>query len=331
MARACAVPGTVQKKKRNVMTETIGMLGIGIMGSAMARNLVKAGFAVVGYDPVPAARDRLSEMGGEALSSPRDVAEAAAISFASLPSGVALAEVIEGATGVVRASGSGQTLIECSTLPLPAKRAALVAMEGAGMTLLDCPVSGTGAQAATGDLVILGSGDEQAFARCASAFAGMSRRQVYLGRFGAGSIMKYIANHLVTIHNAAAAEAMLLGMKAGIAPSLIYDTLADSAATSRMFQMRGPLMRDENYDTPTATIRTHLKDLSIISSFAAELGCALPNTNIDLLENVIRHVSPREDSNNDAIEFCRRRRIDPRECGPVLPGHSRNCLDKFLS
>ena len=91
--------------------------------------------------------------------------------------------------------------------------------------------------------------------------------------FGTGSIMKYIANHLVTIHNAAAAEAMLLGMKAGIDPGLVYDTLADSAATSRMFQMRGPLMRDDNYDTPTATIRTHLKDLSIISSFAAELGC----------------------------------------------------------
>jgi putative dehydrogenase len=276
MARACAIPGTVQKKKRDVMTETIGMLGIGIMGSAMAGNLVKAGFAVVGYDPVPAARDRFSEMGGEALASPRDVVEAAAISFASLPSGIALAEVIEGPAGVIRAGGSGQILIECSTLPLSAKRAALVAMEGAGKTLLDCPVSGTGAQAATGDLVILGSGDEQAFARCGPAFAAMSRRQVYLGRFGTGSIMKYIANHLVTIHNAAAAEAMLLGMKAGIAPGLIYDTLADSAATSRMFQMRGPLMRDENYDTPTATMRTHLKDLSIISSFAAELGCALP-------------------------------------------------------
>ena len=255
------------------MTETIGMLGIGIMGSAMARNLIKAGFAVVGYDPVPTARDRLSDMGGTALSSPKDVAEAAAISFASLPSAEALAEAAASVTG---ASGSGQILIECSTLPLSAKRAALAAMERAGKILLDCPVSGTGAQATAGDLVILGSGDEQAFTRCASAFAGMSRRQVYLGRFGTGSIMKYIANHLVTVHNAAAAEAMLLGMKAGIDPGLIYETLADSAATSRMFQMRGPLMRDENYDTPTATIRTHLKDLSIISAFAAELGCALP-------------------------------------------------------
>ncbi|OAE99720.1 hypothetical protein AYJ54_32970 [Bradyrhizobium centrolobii] len=258
------------------MTETIGMLGIGIMGSAMAGNLIRAGFAVVGHDPVPAARERLAEMGGKALSSAKGVAEAASITFASLPDSEVLAEVVAGRDGVVHASGSGQILIECSTLPLSAKRAALAVMESAGKILLDCPVSGTGAQAATGDLVILGSGDEQAFGRCGPAFAAMSRRQVYLGRFGTGSIMKYIANHLVTIHNAAAAEAMLLGMKAGIDPALIYDTLADSAATSRMFQMRGPLMRDDSYDTPTATIRTHLKDLAIISGFAAELGCGLP-------------------------------------------------------
>src|SRR4051812_30899608 len=111
MARARAIPGTAQKKRRDVMTDKIGMLGIGIMGSAMARNLIKAGFFVVGYDPVPAARDRLSDMGGKVASSPKDVAEAAAISFASLPSAAALAEAIEGPAGVVRAKCSGQILI----------------------------------------------------------------------------------------------------------------------------------------------------------------------------------------------------------------------------
>jgi L-threonate 2-dehydrogenase len=124
--------------------------------------------------------------------------------------------------------------------------------------------------------VILGSGDEEAFKRCAAVFAGMSRVQRYLGPFGRGSVMKYIANHLVTIHNVAAAEAMVLGIRAGLDPSLVYDTLADSAGTSRMFQMRGPLMRDENYDEPTATIRMQLKDISIIDAFAADLACALP-------------------------------------------------------
>ncbi len=258
------------------MVETVGIVGVGIMGSAMARNLHAAGFAVVGYDPSAAACARLEEVGGRALASPRAVAEAADIIILSLPNADALAAAVSGPDGMARAAGSGQIAIECSTLPLAAKRAAHTEMALAAKVLLDCPVSGTGAQAVTKDLVVFASGDEAAFVRCAGVFAGMSRAQRYLGPFGNGSIMKYIANHLVTIHNVAAAEAMLLGVKAGLDPAVVYDTLADSAGTSRMFQVRGPLMRDSAYDMPTATIRTHLKDVGIISAFAAELGCALP-------------------------------------------------------
>ena len=79
----------------------------------------------------------------------------------------------------------------------------------------------------------------------------------------------------MTIHNVSAAEAMVLGIKAGLEP-VVYDTLADSAGTSRIFQVRGPLMRDPTYDSPTATIRTHLKDLSIIGAFANELNAPPP-------------------------------------------------------
>jgi putative dehydrogenase len=258
------------------MTKTVGIVGIGIMGTAMARNLQKAGFAVVGYDPEPSAGERLVALGGQALESPRAVAEAAPIIITSLSKAEAFTDVIGGHNGIAGAAGTGQIVIECSTLPLALKQAAHAIMEKSGKVLLDCPVSGTGAQAANKDLVILGSGDEEAFKSCAEVFAGMSRVQRYLGPFGHGSIMKYIANHLVTIHNVAAAEAMVLGIKAGLDPALVYDTLADSAGSSRMFQVRGPLMRDAIYDQPTATIRLHLKDIAIIDGFAAELSCALP-------------------------------------------------------
>jgi L-threonate 2-dehydrogenase len=254
----------------------VGIIGVGIMGSAMARNLRQAGFAVCGYDPVPAAQARLQELGGEVLASPRAVAEAAPVMILSLPNAAALDAAVDGDLGIAMAGGQGQIVIECSTLPLAVKQAAHDRLQARGKVMLDCPVSGTGAQAINKDLVILGSGDEAAFARCAEIFAGMSRVQRYLGAFGRGSVMKYIANHLVTIHNVAAAEAMVLGMKAGIEPSLLYETLADSAGTSRMFQMRGPLMRDQNYDKPTATIRMHRKDLSIIDGFMADHGCDLP-------------------------------------------------------
>ena len=258
------------------MDKSVGIVGIGIMGTAMARNLCQAGFNVVGYDPVPAACVRLRDSGGRVLASPRAVAEAVPITIMSLPKAEALTDVIGGAEGISQAAGTGQIVIECSTLPMDIKQAAFDKMERHGKILLDCPISGTGAQAINKDLVILGSGDKDAFARCAEVFAGMSRVQHYLGPFGRGSVMKYIANHLVTIHNVAAAEAMVLGIKAGIDPALVYDTLADSAGTSRMFQMRGPLMRDENYDAPTATIRMQLKDIAIIDAFADRLDCALP-------------------------------------------------------
>src|SRR6266478_4259885 len=145
-----------------------------------------------------------------------------------------------------------------------------------GKILLDCPVSGTGAQAARKDLVIFASGDEMAFERCREVFAGMSRAQKYVGAFGNGSRMKFIANHLVTIHNLAAAEAIVLGEMAGLAPALVFDVIADSAGSSRMFQIRGPMMVAGRYDEPTATMTTHVKDLDIIGKFAADLHCPTP-------------------------------------------------------
>jgi 3-hydroxyisobutyrate dehydrogenase-like beta-hydroxyacid dehydrogenase len=258
------------------MSGRVGMVGVGVMGFAMASNLRKTGFDVVGYDPAPAARERMASIGARAVDSPRLVAEACPTLILSLPSAKALAEAVGGENGLAAASAPGTVAIECSTLALSDKRAAHALMQGAGKILLDCPLSGTGAQAAVKDLVVFGSGDEAAFERSRAVFEGMSRVQRYLGAFGNGSIMKYIANLLVTIHNVSTAEALVLGMKAGLEPSLIYDTLADSAASSRIFQIRGPLMRDQNYDKPTATIRTHLKDLSIIAAFANELECPTP-------------------------------------------------------
>ncbi|MGM4903418.1 NAD(P)-dependent oxidoreductase [Tardiphaga sp. 866_E4_N2_1] len=254
----------------------VGIIGAGIMGSAMAKNLRHAGFEVFGYDPVPEAQERLRSMGAKALASPREVADAAPIMLLLLPSAAALDAVVGGRDGIAAACRTGQIVVESSTLPLAAKKAALERLEPIGMKMLDCPVSGTGAQAEKKDLVMLGSGEEAVFQKCLEVFEGISRIQRYVGDFGHGSMLKYIANHMITIHNVAAAEAMVLGMKAGIDPALVYETLSDSAATSRMFQVRGPIMRDQNYEEATSTIRLYRKDLSIIDGFAAEHGVALP-------------------------------------------------------
>jgi len=194
----------------------------------------------------------------------------------SLPSAKALDETVSGRDGLIAAGRSGLTVAELSTLPIEVKlrnRDALAAVE---ITLLDCPLSGTGAQAKTRDLTVYASGDSAAIAAAAPIFAGFAKAHFDLGAFGNGSRMKFIANHLVTIHNLAAAEAIVLGEMAGLDPALVFDVLADSAGSSRMFQIRGPMMVAGRYDEPTATMTTHVKDLDIIGKFAADLHCPTP-------------------------------------------------------
>ncbi len=258
------------------MDRTVGMVGLGIMGSAMAGNLVKAGFRVVGCDVNSERTDALAADGGEAASSPRAVAGEARIVITSLPSVAAFHDVISGADGLGSGGGEGPIVIETSTLPIAEKEAGREALAAAGGILLDCPLSGTGAQAVTKDLVVFGSGDRQAFDECVPVFEGFARAHHYLGAFGNGSKMKFVANHLVNIHNVAAAEAMVLGMKAGLDPDLIYDVIRDSAGSSRIFELRGPMMVTGEYDEATMKIDVWQKDLTIIGSFAAELHCPMP-------------------------------------------------------
>jgi 3-hydroxyisobutyrate dehydrogenase len=258
------------------MTKRVGLIGIGIMGTAMMRNLVNDGFEVVGYDIAEEAMARLAEVRGIAAASPRDVAEKVEILITSLPSVDAFERVMTGQSGIASSNGQGQIVIECSTLPIEVKAQGEAQLAAQGKILLDCPVSGTGAQAARKDLVVFASGDEAAFERCRAVLAGISRAQKYVGAFGNGSRMKFIANHLVTIHNLAAAEALVLGEMAGLDPALVFEVIADSAGSSRMFQIRGPMMVAGRYDEPTATMRTHVKDLDIIGKFAADLHCPTP-------------------------------------------------------
>lgn len=258
------------------MLDTVGVIGLGIMGGAMARNLLAAGFRVVGYDVSERAIAAFATEGGETVANPLEVGNRARIVILSLPGVAALDEVVGGQAGLVRCGRSDLIVIEASTLSLDSKLRAREALQASGAVLLDCPVSGTGIQARAKDLVVFGSGDEAAFRRCQPVFDGMSRRQVYLGAFGNGIKMKLIANHLVTIHNVAAGEAIALGLKAGLALQSVYDVLADSAGSSRMFQVRGPQMVAGRYDKPTATIKTHLKDVGIINDFAIQLDMPVP-------------------------------------------------------
>jgi putative dehydrogenase len=259
-----------------MMNATIGVIGLGIMGSAISANLLKAGFSVIGFDIDPERVRALSERKGIGASSSREVGEAAEIVLTSLPSVAALQEAVKGKDGLGAVSQKGRIVVETSTLPIEAKREALDALKQAGMYLLDCPLSGTGAQAARKDLAIYASGDRQAFEVCRPVFDGFGRAVYYLGEFGNGSKMKFVANLLVAIHNVAAAEAFVLGMKAGLEPETIYKVISDGAGTSRMFEVRGPLMAAGQYDEATMKVGVFQKDLDIIASFAEKLQSPTP-------------------------------------------------------
>ncbi len=246
------------------------------MGSAISANLLKGGFSVIGFDIDPERIRALTEREGIGASSCREVGEAAEIVITSLPSVAALQQAVKGKEGLGAVSQEGRIVVETSTLPIEAKKEALDALKQAGIHLLDCPLSGTGAQAARKDLAIYASGDRQAFEVCRPVFDGFGRAVYYLGEFGNGSKMKFVANLLVAIHNVAAAEAFVLGMKAGLDPETIYKVISDGAGTSRMFEVRGPMMAAGRYDEATMKIGVFQKDLDIIASFAEKLQSPTP-------------------------------------------------------
>jgi L-threonate 2-dehydrogenase len=252
---------------------TTAVVGLGIMGSAIAQHLIDGGFAVLGYD-VDAARLReLEDRGGTALGSAREAAERADVVLTSLPgSGPALDVCRELAAG----AREGLVVVETSTLPHGVKDSCRELIVAAGGELLDCPLSGTGAQARVRDVVVYGSGDEAAFERVRGVLETFSRSVRHLGPFGSGSTMKLVANLLVAVHNAATAEAFALGEAAGLDPRQIYDTIRDGAGNSVIFEKRGQLMVDRAYLPATAKISMFVKDTGLIADFADGLGLGLP-------------------------------------------------------
>jgi len=249
------------------------VVGLGIMGSAIAQHLLDAGCEVLGYDVDDARVRQLETSGGTALTSVREAAERADVIITSLPSGRAALDVC---AEIAAGAREGLVVVETSTLPHEVKDRCRDLVGRAGADLLDCPLSGTGAQARVRDVVVYGSGDEAAFERVRGVLEIFSRSVRYLGPFGSGSTMKLVANLLVAVHNAATAEAFALGEAAGLDPQQIYDTVRDGAGSSVIFEKRGQLMVDHAYRPATAKISMFVKDTGLIADFAGRLGLDLP-------------------------------------------------------
>lgn len=255
---------------------TVGIIGLGIMGGAYARHLCEAGWSVTGFDVDAAALDRLKGWGGTPAGSPGEAAARADVVLMALPSVKVLDAVVDGADGVASTIREGTIVCEMSTFPVDAKERIAATLEAKGARVLDCPVSGTGAQAAVKDLVIYASGDEAAVDFVRPIYADLSREVRHVGEFGAGMKMKFVANLLVTIHNLAAAEAMLYAERSGLDLQLVYDAISSGAGSSRMFEVRGPLMIEGRYEPATMKHDVYVKDLQLIMDHARDVQCPVP-------------------------------------------------------
>ena len=251
----------------------VGIVGLGIMGGAFARNLLAAGWRVVGYDVDAARRRAMARAGVEIADDAKTLAGEVGTIITSLPKPAALGATV---TAIVNARVPPRVIIEASTFTIDDKLKAERALRKADHVMLDCPVSGTGAQAKVKDLVVYASGDRRAIRRLRPLFAGFARAVHDLGAFGNGSRMKYVANLLVAINNVASAEAMVLGLKAGLDAQTVFDMVRSGAANSRVFELRAPMMVEDRYDGASMKMSVWQKDMAVIGGFARQLRCPTP-------------------------------------------------------
>ncbi len=276
-------------------TDSVGIIGLGIMGGSFARNLVRAGWKVVGFDISKARCADLSKAGVTIAGSVAEVMAAAPIVMTSLPSLKAI-DTVAGEIAATRAPP--RIVLEMSTIPLEDKQRFADTISRAGHIPIDCPVSGTGAQAETRDLILYPSGDSVAIASLKEVFADFTRGWYDVGAYGNGSRMKYIANHLVAIHNVASAEAMILAEKAGLDLDIVVECIGNGAGASRMFQMRAPLMAHVTYQPATMKMSIWQKDIDTIRDFARGLDAATPlfDATLPIYEEGLRQGRDEEDT-----------------------------------
>lgn len=256
------------------MTKKVGLIGLGSIGHPLAVNMIAKGLEVHGYRR--SAMDAFEAAGGKPAVSPKALGESCDIILTILPGEKDVEAVLFGDQGVLASGRKGLVIVDLSTLPMGNKDENLKRVEAAGCDLMDSPISGVPSMVANRAGIIFASGKKPAYDAHTDVFEAMSDKAFYLGDYGTGSKMKFIANTLVSIHILAAAEALALGVKAGLDRDLMVKVLSPSAATSLQFQTRAPLMMKRQYEPVLAPTSILSHDVPQFVKFAEDLGCPTP-------------------------------------------------------
>jgi 3-hydroxyisobutyrate dehydrogenase-like beta-hydroxyacid dehydrogenase len=254
--------------------KTVGFVGVGKIGLPISENLIRSGYRVVGY-----RRSSLAEfekIGGVPAHSAAEVGAQADVVFSCLPSDEALDEAVQGPRGLLQVARPGQIIVELGSFPLPVKRRQIAPLADKGATFIDGEVSGTPGMVLARKGVIYLAGDEQACRKIEPIVAGFADSCIYFGAFGAASRVKLINNLLVAIHIAATAEAMALGLKAGVDVGLMIKAIATGSGGSTQFGIRAPWMAERRFKPPQGTIPGLQHYIEMIGEFADGIGVATP-------------------------------------------------------
>ena len=255
-------------------TETVGVVGVGKIGLPVAENLIKSGYRVLGYRRSSLAE--LEKIGGIPARSPAEIGAQADIVFSCLPSSQALAEVVAGPAGLLNAARPGQVIVELGSHPVPDKSRHVAPLARRGAAFLDGEVSGTPGMVSARKAVIYLAGDKDACAKAERVVAGFADSCLYFGPFGAASRVKLVNNLLVAVHIAATAEAMALGLKAGVDVELMIKAIATGSGGSTQFGIRAPWMAQRRFLPAQGTAPALQHYFDMIDDFADSVGVATP-------------------------------------------------------
>ena len=253
----------------------IAVIGLGMMGTPIATLLLKADYAVSGYDIVKKQMSDLAPLGLIPAKSPKEAAEGADLVLLSLANWAILREAVEGKEGVLEGAHRGQIILDLSTSPPEETIAMAGIMAGRGIDWMDVPISGAASQAKVGNMVFMAGGKRSVFDTVRPVLDRIGKKTVYVGKHGDAAMLKLVVNLILYLTEGAAIEGLVLGLKAGLDPNIMYDVITSGAASSDLIISRGKDMLAGCFQ-PKGQVSVAVKDMGLILDRAKQLGVILP-------------------------------------------------------
>jgi 3-hydroxyisobutyrate dehydrogenase-like beta-hydroxyacid dehydrogenase len=285
------------------MSGTVALIGMGLLGSALAENLLKAGFAVRGYDTAPERMRQHAERGGHVAASPAEAARGASAVMTCLMTADIVREALLGPAGALEEAAPGVVAIDNSTIHPDASVALAAELGRRGIAMVDAPVGGSSGQARRREAPVLVGGDPEVFARCRPILDALAQRVHHVGPNGSGARAKLVINLVLGLNRLALAEGLLFGLHQGLDGKTLLSVLKDSAAYSRAMDIKGERMLEGNFE-PEGKLAQHLKDVELMLEVGHAAGAPLLATALHrqlLIAGVAAGLSERDNSSIIAV------------------------------